>query len=488
MSFLDQLLHNSNRTRTENGAVTLRTAGSDCLDLFATIGALRNQKDEEIIRRFDRAWAEDRDIAMKMLFYARDVRGGLGERRVGRVLLAHVARIYPESVRRNLHLIAEYGRWDDLLVLLNTPCEADALALMARQLEQDEAALQKGEPVSLLAKWLPSANTSSRETVAMARRILSGLHMTEARYRRMLSRLRAAIRIIENPLRERDYSFDYAAQPSGAMFKYRRAFLRNDAYRYRAFMTRVEKGEATLHAATLTPCDIVRQARNFRGSEDERRSLDMTWNALPDYTQGENALAVVDGSGSMTWGRGSMLPIDVALSLGLYFAEHTTGAFHNTFITFSQNPRLIQVKGEDLVDRVRYCQSFNEVANTNLRRVFELILATAVQHHVPQKELPSTLYIISDMEFDSCARGADLTNFEYARSLYRQHGYRLPNIVFWNVDSRNEQQPVRMNDRGVALVSGSSPVTFSQVISGETDPMTYMMNTLMGERYAPIAA
>lgn len=308
--------------------------------------------------------------------------------------------------------------------------------------------------------------------------------MSEAEYRKALSALRARIRILENYLRESDYSFDYSRQPSRAMFKYRKAFLRNDEERYRAFMNKVSTGEATLHTGGLMPYDIVQSA--YRATQEERPALNATWTALEDFTKDDNALVVADGSGSMY--SGSPMAAAVAQSLAIYFAEHNHGAFHNHFITFSSNPQLVEIKGSDIVEKVLYCRSFNEVADTNIQKVYELILQTALRHHLPQSELPSTLYIISDMEFNYCTRDASLSNFEYAKNLYASHGYRLPAVVFWNVQSRREQQPVTMNEQGVALVSGFSPRIFSQVISGDTDPHTYMLNVLLSERYAPITA
>ena len=476
----------ANRTRTENGAATPLTTRSDVLDLFATVGTLRSASDREIVSRFQRAWGEDRDLVVRTLFYARDIRGGLGERRVFRVLLKYLAQAEPETVRRNLRAVAEYGRYDDLLELIGTPCERDLMVLIAEQLREDLRRDENGEPVSLLAKWLPSVNASNQDAVRMAKTIARALDMTDAAYRKMLTRLRTRIRILENNLRERDYTFDYQAQPSRAMFVYRRAFLRNDEERYRAFMDQVAAGKATLHTASVNPCDLVQQALDFRGTPAERQVLDTTWNALENFTDGRNALCVVDTSGSMFW-MGKPVPFAVAMSLGLYFAERNTGAFRNHFITFSEHPRLIEIKGRDLVDRVNYCETFSECANTNIQAVFELVLNAAVANRVPQKELPETLYIISDMEFDSCSRNADLSNFEYARLLYARHGYKLPNLVFWNVQSRNVQQPVTKDERGVALVSGYTPRLFTQVVTGKT-PYQLMLEVLNGERYRALCA
>lgn len=482
LNFLKKLV---NRAYTENGAVTPRTTGSECLDLFATVGALRAAEDAEIETRFLRAFAEDPDLAMKILFYARDVRGGLGERSVFRTILRWLAQNEKMSLIRNLPFIAEFGRWDDILVLLDTPVQQEAVEVLRQQFIKDCRALEEGEQVSLLGKWLPSVNASNMETVRMAKKLARAFDMNDAQYRKALSALRAKIRIIENSLRTRDYTFDYAAQPSRAMFKYRRAFMRNDTERYQTFMTKVKTGEATLHTGALMPYEIVTKA--YRRNEDERETLDITWKALEDFTNDENALVVADGSGSMYWG-GDPLPAAVAQSLAIYFAERNHGMFHNHFITFSRTPQLVEIKGKDIVEKVNYCRTFNECANTNLQAVFELILRAAVENHVRQKDMPSTLYIVSDMELDRCTADASLSNFEMAKLMYHRAGYRLPRVVFWNVQSRSRQQPVRMNEQGVCLVSGCTPRIFSQVMSGEMDPYTNMMSIIGTERYGMIKA
>lgn len=182
-----------------------------------------------------------------------------------------------------------------------------------------------------------------------------------------------------------------------------------------------------------------------------------------------------------------MRPIDGAMSLAIYFADHTKGAFHNHFITFSSRPRIVEINGKDIYEKVHFCEQFNECSNTDLQRTFELLLRTAIDNDIPQSEMPETLYIISDMEFD-CCRNADLTNFQYAKRMFEEAGYKLPNIVFWNVDSRTEQVPVTKNEQGAALVSGASPRIFQMVISGEMDPMEYMKSIILTDRYAPVTA
>lgn len=494
---LDSIRQEAAMTWTENGAATYESTGSECLDLFATIGALRRASDAEIIIRFIRAYTENPDIAMKLLFYARDIRGGLGERRVFRVILNWLAVNEPTAVKKNLGYVAEYGRYDDLLTLMDTPCETEMLSILRKYLAQDLKALREDGTVSLLAKWLPSVNASNAQTRALGKRIAKALGLSEAEYRKFLSALRAQIRIIENNLREKDYSFDYEKQPSRAMFKYRKAFSRNDAERYHAFLQSVSSGEAALHADHVAPYELVAPYLNVGWyeeesymrdiSEAEKESLNATWASLPDFGSDENALAVIDTSGSMYCDQ-KPIPAAVALSLGLYFAEHNTGAFKDHFIEFSERPQLIQIKGDTFADRLRYVATFSEIANTNLEAVFDLILNAAVKHHVPREELPAKLIIISDMEFDSCVDHASETNFKNAQKKFAAHGYRLPQILFWNVASRQRQQPVKQNEQGVALISGVTPRIFSMVAGGILSPYTFMMEVLRSKRYAPIAA
>ena len=270
-------------------------------------------------------------------------------------------------------------------------------------------------------------------------------------YRKMLSSLRAYIRIIENNLREKDYSFEYNMQPSKALFKYRKAFIRNDGERYQKFITDARENPYELNTSTLTPYDIVGTViKNRNGmSSEERAVLDTTWNALENYVNSDNTLVVVDGSGSMYWGGASVMPAAVAESLGIYFAERNKGAFRNHFITFSANPQLVEIKGEDIFEKVQYCMSFNECSNTNI---------------------------------------ADMTNFKNAKAKFERAGYKLPSLVFWNVNSFNRQQPVRMNEKGVTLVSGMSPQIFAMLKSDNMDPYSFMMSVISSERYKQVAA
>ena len=448
---------------------------------------MRDADEKDISNVVIRAYVENPEKTMKILFYVRDVRQGLGERRFFRTAIKALLRYYPDAVERNIPFFAEYGRYDDLMTVIGSSCESTAIDEIKKQLNADIEAMQKNENVSLLAKWLPSVNASSVETKTLGKKTAKLLGMNEKKYRQTLSALRKYIDIIENRLRVSDYTFDYSKATSCSMFKYRKAFLRNDEERYTQYLESVMNGKEKLNASVLYPYEIIRRCLLMQ-DKNEILSLDATWKNLPNYADNnENAIAVIDTSGSMTWGCSGVRPIDVALSLGIYFAEHNKGTFSNHFITFSEKPKLIEIKGKNIYDKVKYCLKFTEYANTNLERVFDLVLNTAVKNKVPAEEMPSKIYIISDMEFDGCIEGGNnSTLFNAMQRKYKNNGYKLPDIVFWNVNSRQENMPVSMSNTGATLVSGFSPVVFDMTISGDISPSSIMEKVISSERYAKI--
>ncbi len=492
---LNALKNQDNSSYTLNGAKTNRSSENHCLDLFFKAGASRGLKQQKIESAVTLALAEDESTAMKIIFYSRDIRGGLGERRFFRTAIRAAADFAPDAVIRNIRFIPEYGRFDDLLALLGTQCEKEALNIISAQLKDDLKALESGGKVSLLGKWLPSVNASSGTTRSYAKRVAGYLGLSLAEYRKTLSALRNKISIIENDLRNKDYSFDYSTQPSGAMFKYKKAFIRNDKIRYMSYIDDVISGKSKLNAKTLYPYQITRSCYDYASnkkllSANDKRALDASWRSLPDFGKNggnENAIAVVDTSGSMTCSVRSVRPIDVSLSLGIYFAEHIRGAFAGHFITFSHSPRLIKVKGKDIVQKVKYCLQFTEYANTNIEAVFDLILKAAVDNNIPKEEMISKIYLISDMEFDSCVYGGnDMSLFEAMSEKYSKYGYKLPDIIFWNVNSFNDNVPIRETDTGAALVSGFTPMLFDMTVSGELSPLNLMHIIIFCDRYNPI--
>lgn len=464
---------------TDNNARSNASTFSALLDFFGQGGAVR-QKDEAYIKSlFWKAYGEDPLYAVKALFYFRDVRGGQGERRLFRTCLADLAS-KPSVVNHLLPLIPEYGRWDDVLSLLGTPCEDAALELIDGQLAKDIRLSKKDESFSLLAKWLPSVNTSSYLTRQQAYKVRRYLGLTPKQYRKTLSRLRAKLDVVERKMCSNEWgAIDYEAVPSRASLIYKGAFNKHDEARYSRFIKAVEAGEAKINAGTLFPHDIVGKVLNG----EDNKTLEVLWKNLPDYLNGSenNAIVVADVSGSMNG-----LPLSISIGLAMYFAERNKGPFANKFITFSESPSLQDVRGATLFDRVRNLNSAAWTMNTNLQAVFDLILNAATCHGLEQKDLPRTLLIVSDMEFDEATSRNDKTNLEVIRKKFERAGYKMPNLVFWRVNTITNQSPVTVNDRGVCLVSGASPVIVEMVLKNEVSPLKVMLDVLNRERYKAI--
>lgn len=478
---LQYLKNETNVAYTTNGAKMYATTKSSLLDLFGQIGAMRTRTENDIIKAFDKALVEDELLSTKMLFHTRDCRGGLGERNTFRICLRHLANVKPEIVRKNLQYIPFFGRWDDILELFDTSLKYDALELIQDQLVSD----MNGEHPSLCAKWMPSVNTSSRKSRETARMMAKYYDISEKDYRKILATLRKRIRIIEREMSARNWSgIDYESVPSQAGILYRKAFLKNDNLRYAEYLESLKKGEKKVNASVLFPYEIVRKVQEaFYHSADDIL-FDAMWKALPDYIGDteENAICVVDTSGSM-----SGLPIQVAISLGLYCAERLKGAFHNHFITFSAQPTLQEVKGTTLIQKVRNMNSAHWDMNTNLEAVFNLILRTAVKNQLPQSDLPTRLFIISDMQFDEAMGNRNNVNdyfFATMKEKFTKAGYEMPNVVFWNVNAVNEAMPITVDERGVQLVSGCSPSTFKSVLANKyVSAYDLMLEVLNQERY-----
>lgn len=495
---------NHNLSVTENGAVGYRTTGKELLDLNFAVASLRRATPEEIASRFRKAFFEDKVVAMKWLFFARDVRGGLGERRLFRVILEDMARNNPEYLVPLILFIPEYGRWDDLWCLLDTELASVVLNDVSEQLTADIQNLKAGCGISLLAKWLPSINASSKTTRHYAKRICRYMNVTERDYRKAISALRSKLDVVEKKMSRKAWGdIVYEAVPSRANLVYNSAFLRNDEARRREFLASVEKGTAKINAGTLFPHDIVQkytQGRSVPRSYDS--ALESLWASLPDTVEGcGNTIVVADGSGSMTArvGDGNVSALTVANALAIYFAERSSGQFKDNYITFSMRPQLVDLSsGKNLREKLQIAAGHSEVANTNIEAVFDLILDTAVRNLMPQKDLPANILIISDMEFDSCAVVGGSSRYSYNRPTaslfqtiaerYAAKGYKMPRLVFWNVNSRTGTIPIIENALGVALVSGFSTNIVKMVMNDKTDPYECLLDTLNAERYAPIEA
>jgi hypothetical protein len=453
---------NNTKTLTENNALTYSSTNSKVLDFFAMGGALRNRDKEQVEQIISRALSEDFILGVKCLFHIRDIRNGQGERKTFRTGLKVLSENYPEETVKLLPLIAHYGRFDDILSLENV----DIKNYILEELNKDN---------SLIAKWLPSPN-AGKKAKTKSKALRKYLGMTEAEYRKLLSVQRKKLNLIETKLTEKRYKdIEYSKVPSKANLLYRDCFNKNDNERYGKYLESVKSGKSTINTRTLYPYEIVRKAR-----EKNEESLEVLWKMLPDYTNNDNGIVVADVSGSMTG-----TPMDMSVSLAMYFAERNKGIFNNKFITFSAAPELQEVAGNNLHQKIINLERAQWDMNTDIQAVFDLILTTAVKNKVAQNELPNTIYIISDMEFDDATSYYDdekETNFDVIKKKYEQSGYVMPQLVFWNVDSRNNNVPVRENENGVLLVSGSSPIVFSTVMEKCT-PIDYMKKVLSSKHY-----
>jgi len=499
-SLKETLNEDYNVSITENGAVGYRHSGKALLDINFAVSSMRNMNDQKIIDKFIDAFYEDKMLAVKWLFYARDAREGIGERRLFRVCMKYLANEHRDIARAVIELIPFYGRFDDMCILLDTDLKNDVIEAIKNQLDEDMKNMNANKPVSLLAKWLPSTNASSKETKRLAKIIYTGLGITERQYRKMLSKLRAYLKVVEVSMSKKEWNaIDYAAVPSRANLIYNNAFLRNDEERRRAYLESLQKGETKINAGVLFPHDIVHRYctngwyRSVKSTTDA--TLEELWKALPDYVKGAgNTIVVADGSGSMTStiGGTTVSALSVANALAIYFAERSSGQFKNNYITFSHSPQLVDFsKANTLREKIAIALRHNEVADTNIEAVFNLILQTAINKNMTQDELPQNILILSDMEFNGCVtcgsgryrNRPDKKLFKVIAERYAEHGYKLPRLVFWNLMSRTGTIPVKENDLGVALVSGFSPAVVKMVLSNSTDPFECLLEQINSERY-----
>lgn len=550
-SFLDALQQTNNLTQTQNGANTLKTTNSAVLDFFARMGAMRSVSDTEVIDDFLTAYKENPVLTTKALFYARDVRGGLGERRLFNVAFSALASHAPQTVKANLHLLSEYGRWDDLIALVDNPVlEQSVITVIKEQLQKD---LNTDSP-SLLAKWMPSEKAGLSRNKAIkrlerkleqndnywtqpemrrrleslkvlenltpsgvkqARKLTKLLNMTPKEYRQTLTSLRKKIDLVEQRMSSNDWgTIEYGKLPSKAGLLYRKAFMRHDEERYNIYLESLTKG-GKVNSKTLFPYELIAKIidndGDFVHSDEEYYELyNAMWNQMGNFTSEDfgDSLVVVDTSASMTW-ENNALALKTALSMGLYFTEHIKGRFMNKLITFSEEPKFVEVRGIGFVERVknllrdtRYLMGYS----TNIEAVFNLLLNIVVAEKLPQSELPKRIVIISDMEFNKAVGIGDLdrlphsfskasyervlnqkfsTLFQTIKQSYSSKGYEMPKIVFWNVNGTNKQFPVSTNDNGVQLLSGHSKDILKALVEEKASLTAYelMESVLNDPRY-----
>ena len=494
MNFAQAMNDETTKTFTENGAKARNTSNNALVDLFGTIGALRTRSATDIETLFEEAYKQDPLIATKILFYARDIRGGLGERRTFRILIKYLAQYHPEALKSNLDLIGVFGRYDDLYELIGTPLEKDMWATMKAQFSEDLTNLANRNAVSLLAKWIKTPDASSANTRKLGILTAKKLGYSVYDFKRMLRALRKQIDIVERHISAKEYDkITYSAVPSRAMLLYRNLFVKNDTDRFNEFISNALSGKEKINSSVLYPYDIVGKygIGSYYGEIKEDATLEAQWKQLPNYVEeNTSALVVSDLSGSMC-GR----PMYTSIGLAIYFAERNKGEYQDMFIPFSNNSHLVKIKGTTLAQKIKYVfkAGNNYCGSTNLESAFKKVLDVAISHNVPKEEMVKSLIVISDMEIDAATysyyeHSRDNWSFyENMKAMYENAGYDIPNVVFWNVNSRHDIFHADATRKGVQLVSGQSASTFKNLIGAlNYTPVELMMQVINSERYNAI--
>ena len=485
MEFLEALENEMNNgDLTDNGAKSYKSTLSSSLDLFGSISASRNNL--SVIDTFVKACDENLETAVRILFNSRDIRGGQGERQTFRILFCTLAHNHPQLVSKLIPLVPEYGRWDDLWHLLDTDLKDSVLNFTCAQLQNDSSS----ETPSLLAKWMPSCNASSKITKNQAKFFMKYLGMKEKEYRTLLSNLRKKLEVVEQKVCAKNFSkINYDKLPSRASLIHRKTFVKFDFERYSNYVSSLGCVlENRINTETLYPYDIV---KNILFNDDlpdiEKNLFDAMWNNLPNFMECNKlqGLVVADTSGSMFCN--DNLPISVSISLAMYIAERNSGIWKDKFLNFSQSPQMQTITGDTIFDKVRNLKDTEWGMNTDLVLVFDTILNVACENNVPQDKMPKKLIIISDMQFDQACSSNKRTNLDQIKKKYSKSGYAMPEIVFWNVNASQGSYPMKINDEGVCLVSGCSPVILKSILTDKViSPEEVMNSTVYCERYDPI--
>lgn len=452
-------------SRTTNGMRANATTFSRNVDLFFAAGASRGK---DISHLFTQACGEDLDVAVRILQWTRDIRGGAGERQVFNTIVKKLAKGNKEQLEvasKLLPKIPEIGRWKDVLELFGTPLEADAARFIGEALSERNG---------LAAKWMPR-----KGPIAVALRTYWDL--TPRQYRKLLVTL---TNVVETKMCAKDWdAIDFGKLPSLASARYQKAFNRNAESQYAVYKAGLEKGTTTINAGAVFPYDVVKSL-----SRGDQVVANAQWKALPDYIQGstERLIVVADVSGSMgcpAGGNPNVTCMDVCISLAMYIAERGQGPFKDAFITFSTRPVLQVLKGKTLAERYNELKRADWDMSTNLVGVFDSILSTALRDKVPESDMPTTIVLLSDMQFNQCVH-TDGTAMQAIDARYKAAGYVRPKVVFWNLNSREGTSPATINDKGVALVSGFSPAIMKSILTGDDfSPEGIMLKTVNVDRY-----
>lgn len=488
MNFMEAL-ENSQESITENGAIGFKTTGHKLVDLNFAIPSFRAKIDKDL---FEQALKQDEKLTLKWLLYLRDIRKGVGERSSFRSFIKYLVQINHQLAKKFLEvvLIEEYGRWDDYVALLDIKDE-EIVRIIGRKLKAqllfDMADMNQGKSISLLAKWLPSENASSTKTKKRARKMMDILRISSKDYRKCLSQLRKYLNVVEVKMSANEWnSIDYNTVPSKANLIYRDAFYRHDKDRRLEYINSLQKGEAKINAQAMFLHDIVSHY-NLDGNIDN--TLEAMWQAQEKLNGFGNTLVVRDGSGSMlcSLDKTTVTILDVANAITLYCAENNEGAFKDKFITFSRKAKLVDLSNKHtLLAKLRKLSTEDECTNTSIGSVFSLILRTMKENNLPQEDMPQTILIVSDMEFDPISMNWSDKIFKVIKDKFSEAGYQLPKLVFWNIASRTNTIPITQNKNGVILVSGFSRNLMEMVMSSELDSYKALIQVLNTSRYGII--
>lgn len=502
MELLNCTLNKNNQmTVTENGAAAYKSSGNALVDFNFELSSMRNMDEKEVIHRFfDKAFYADQIKAIRYLFYLRDCREGIGERRTFRILLKQLGKLYPESVIKLIKLIPEYGRWDDIFVFLDKDVDYRlrhaVVSTIDKQIKKDLNDMSEGKPISLLAKWLPSTGSKNKDTRRLSYEIRHSLNdMKERDYRRAVSSLRRYLDVVEVKMSDQKWSnINYSAVPSRANLLYKDSFMKHDSERRAQFLQDVADGKEKINAGVLFPHDIVGKYRSELWYDRVDQLLEALWKNLPDMTL-DNTLVVRDGSGSMTCSRfGAITALEVATGLAIYLSEHNTGIWKDKFITFSAEPRFIDLTECDTLEsKLVKTYEEDECSNTDIEATMDLILETAIENKLTQDQMPKRILICSDMDFDE---GTTMYPDYYRKNFlfdgiakkYELCGYKLPMIIFWKIKGTpsNPAVPLQQNDLGLILCSGFSTNIVKMFMTGKTDPYDILIEAVNSERYNPV--
>lgn len=459
MKFNEAVVAENNTTTTQNGAKAFVSTTNEVLDFFSRAAAMRNVDSTAL---FTKAFLSNEELALRALLWVRDVRGGAGERKVFRDNFKSLMVNNQITSLGFLMKVPEVGRWDDLLEAVGTEYEEEAFLLIRKALNDNNA---------LCAKWMPRKG-------AVAEKLRKYLGLTPKQYRKKLVGLTS---VVETKMCSNAWDkIDYKSVPSNAHNIYKEAFKKHSPDAYEEYKNKLTSGEVKINSSTLYPHQIVANLRT------DEVIANAQWNNLPNYIpEGSNVLPMIDLSGSMECSASQGVTcMQVAIALGLYCSTKNEGAFKNMWLNFDSNPELQVLKGNSLSEAHDSLDFQSWGTSTNIDKAFQLILDVATKNKVKQEDMPDTLIIFSDMQFD--AAGIAGTNFEYMKVLYKEAGYAAPNVVFWNLNAKFANSPCLKDDSGAMLVSGFSPAIMQAVLKGDFEsisPEVLMLSVLLQDRY-----